>query len=104
MIVNVTGKLITLRVYRKKDKETKLETDEKSVTDVAVLVSETNDYALSGEVIKPYISKNFEYVGPFDFSSYKRYELISLTVDVGVNFDGKQVYSLINIQKLENKK
>ena len=102
MIINVNAKLITARVYDLKDKETNQPNGKKGITDVFILVDSNNDYALSGSVKK--CSVNVEnYKGPYDFSNFSRLQPVSVELDMSV-FEGREVYRLLNLIKVESKK
>ncbi len=95
MVVEVKAKLVTVRVYEKKD-------GSKGLTDIGLLTDETNDYQLSGKVVKPYISGD-TYTGPFDFSDFRRFEPVIVKLDIST-FNGQESYKLLNLIKVENKK
>ncbi len=96
MLVRVKAKIITCRVYEKKDNSGK------GITDLSLLVDETLDYALSGKIIKPYMSCD-SYRGIYDFSGINRFDEVEVELDMGV-FDGKESYKLFDLQRLDKKK
>lgn len=101
MKIKLFGNLVTVTVFDKKDKETKEVTGEKGLKNISLLVDKTQDYALSGEVIHPYLVP--EYIGPFDFSDFERLQPVEVEVDMSV-YDGKTSYKLLSLTKIQNKK
>lgn len=102
MVVNVKAKIVTCRVYDKKDKETKEPTGEKGIS-LTLLVDESSDYALSGKVISPFVDPA-SYRGIYDFSLCSRLEPVIVEMDMGVGSNGKEFYKLFDLYRVEKKK
>ncbi len=102
MIVNVKAKIVTCRVYDKKDKQTKEPTGEKGIS-ITLLVDEDKEYALSGKVISPYVEPS-TYRGIYDFSLCGRLEPVVVEMDMSVGANGKEFYKLFDLERIEKKK
>ena len=102
MVVKVNARIVTCRVYDKKDKTTKEPTGEKGIA-ITLLVDESKDYALSGEVINPYVEPA-TYRGIYDFSLCERLEPVVIEMDMSVGANGRKFYKLFDLERIENKK
>ena len=102
MVVKVNARIVTCRVYDKKDKVTKEPTGEKGIA-ITLLVDESKDYALSGNVINPFVDPA-TYRGIYDFSLCGRLEPVVVEMDMTVGTNGKQFYKLFDLERIEKKK
>lgn len=100
MIVKVNAKIVTCRVYDKKDKETKEPTGEKGIS-INLLVDEDKENALSGKVIAPFVDPT-TYRGIYDFSLCKRLEPVVIEMDMTVGSNGKEFFKLFDLVRAKN--
>lgn len=94
MKVNYEAILLKVGGYNKKNEKTGIR-DGDFVNTFSLLIDAQEDNVTSGKVIETYAGDS--YIGPKDFSNFKRFEKINMTVETEL---GSQFFKLIDIKKL----
>lgn len=95
----LTAKIVTGVLYDKKDKKTGEKTGEKGMV-LSLVLDAKNDYALSGKVVSPFLSRDYQ--GTYDLSQFKRCE--DVLVDIDCPIGEKGMFVLYNLEKLNGGK